>query len=147
MGQFFEPAFREIGLSENAFHVLCLLLAADSGCLSPSDLSDLAGTSRGNMTKILEALTANGYAARRTVEHDGRRQVIEITEAGKTIARSAVPTLAGPLRKAFSGLTPEEFAQLNVLLRKTIISFDNGAVELGATTPFEGPTKENDYGQ
>src|SRR6516164_8882130 len=59
MGQFFEPAFREIGLGENAFHVLCLLVAAEGGRLSPGDLSDLVGTSRANMTKIVETLSAN----------------------------------------------------------------------------------------
>src|SRR6516165_3247603 len=139
MGQFFEPVFREIGLSENAFHVLCLLLAAEGGSLSPSDLSDLVGTSRANMTKIVEGLVANGYALRRSLERDGRRQIIEITGAGKTAALAAVPILTGPLKKAFSGLTAKEFTQLNALLRKAIISFDNSALELGAKTFFEEP--------
>src|SRR6516165_5833802 len=124
MGQFFEPVFREIGLSESAFHVLCLLVADEGGRLSPSDLSDLVGTSRANMTKIIEGLVAEGRVVRRAVEHDGRRQVIEITEAGRQTATNAVPAVAGPLRRSFSGLSAEEFAQLDALLRKTILSFD-----------------------
>jgi MarR family transcriptional repressor of emrRAB len=137
MGQFFEPAFREIGLGENAFHVLCLLVAAEGGRLSPGDLSDLVGTSRANMTKIVETLSANGYVARCAVEHDGRRQLIEITEDGRAMTRMAVPTLAAPLRKAFSALTPEEFTKLNGLLQKTIVSFHNDALGLAVTSVFE----------
>jgi len=146
MTDFFEPVFREIGLSENAFHVLCLLLAAEDGQLSPSDLSDLVGTSRANMTKIIESLTASDYASRREVKHDGRRQVIAITEAGKAAALAALPTLSRPLKMAFSGLTTEEMAQLDSLLRKVVVSFDNGALELDATTIFGNPVKEDGPG-
>jgi MarR family transcriptional repressor of emrRAB len=144
--QFFEPVFREIGLSENAFHVLCLLFAAEDGQLSPSDLSDLVGTSRANMTKIIESLAVSGYASRREVKHDGRRQVIAITETGKAAALAALPTLSHPLKTAFSSLTAEEMAQLDALLRKVIVSFDNGALELDATTLFGSPEKEDGHG-
>jgi MarR family transcriptional repressor of emrRAB len=143
MTQFFEPVFREIGLGENAFHVLCLLVAAEGGRLSPSDLSDLVGTSRANMTKIVEGLAADNYVLRHSVKHDGRRQVIEITKRGRTAALAALPTLSSPLKKAFSGLTPEELAQLDALLRKVVISFDNGALERDATTLFPEPAGED----
>jgi MarR family transcriptional repressor of emrRAB len=146
MTQFFEPIFREIGLGESAFHVLCLLLSAEDGQLSPSDLSDLVGTSRANMTKIIEGLTANGYALRRGVKHDGRRQVIAITEAGRAAALGVLPKLCHPLKTAFSGLDPEELAQLDALLRKVIISFDNAALELDAKTLFGGPAEGENNG-
>jgi MarR family transcriptional repressor of emrRAB len=146
MTDFFEPVFREIGLGENAFHVLCLLLAAEDGQLSPSDLSDLVGTSRANMTKIIESLVVSGYASRREVKHDGRRQVIAITESGKAAASAALPALSRPLKMAFSGLAAEEMAQLDTLLRKIIVSFDNGASELDATTLFGSPAKEDGHG-
>jgi MarR family transcriptional repressor of emrRAB len=146
MTEFFEPVFQEIGLSENAFHVLCLLLAAEEGQLSPSALSDFVGTSRANMTKIIEGLVASDYASRRSVKHDGRRQVIAITEAGRTAALAALPTLSSPLKKAFAGLSNEELAQLDALLRKVVISFDNGALELDATTLFAGSKEEDGNG-
>jgi MarR family transcriptional repressor of emrRAB len=147
MTDFFEPVFREIGLSENAFHVLCLLVAAEDGQLSPSDLSDLVGTSRANMTKIIESMAVGGYVSRRQVKHDGRRQVIAITETGKAAALAALPTLAHPLKTAFSSLTAEEMAQLDALLRKVILSFDNGALELDATTIFGSLAKEDGHGK
>jgi MarR family transcriptional repressor of emrRAB len=143
MTDFFEPVFREIGLSENVFHVLCLLLATENGQLSPSDLSDLVGTSRANMTKIIASLKVSGYVSCCEVKHDGRRQMIAITESGKATALAALPTLTRPLKMAFSSLTAEEMTQLDALLRKVIVSFDNGAVELEATTIFGNPAKED----
>jgi len=44
LGQFFEPVFRAIGLNENSFHVLCLLMASERGEASPSELSELVGS-------------------------------------------------------------------------------------------------------
>ena len=64
LGQFFEPVFREIGLSENSFHVLCLLMASDRNRASPSTLSEMVGTSRANMTRILDELEGGGFVSR-----------------------------------------------------------------------------------
>jgi MarR family transcriptional repressor of emrRAB len=133
LGQFFEPAFRAIGLSENSFHVLCLLMASDRGRASPSALSEMVGTSRANMTRILDSLVSEGLASQTVEERDGRRHVIQITAAGRRAASEAVPQLAQPLRQAFSGLDAEEFAQLDGLLRKAIKSFDQNALPLRAS--------------
>jgi len=35
LSQFFEPVFRVLRLTENSFHVLCLLMASDQGSASP----------------------------------------------------------------------------------------------------------------
>jgi DNA-binding MarR family transcriptional regulator len=64
---------------------------------------------------------------------DNRRHVIKITAAGRRAATDAVPQLAAPLTEAFSGLSPEEFAQLDALLRKAIKSFDKSALPLRAS--------------
>jgi len=132
LGQYFEPVFRAIGLSESAFHVLCLLLASDHGRASPSELSDLVGTSRANMTRILDSLVSDGLATRTIEERDARRHVIQITASGRRAATDAAPRLADPLKGAFSGLSPKEFAQLDALLRKSINSFDKVAKPLFA---------------
>src|ERR1700722_7209094 len=109
LGQFFEPVFREIGLSENSFHVLCLLMAGEKGQASPSALSEMVGTSRANMTRILDQLVSDGLAPRAAEGRDGRRYVIQITAAGRRAATNAVPRLAQPLKQAFSDLGSEEF--------------------------------------
>jgi MarR family transcriptional repressor of emrRAB len=130
LGQFFEPVFRGIGLTETSFHVLCLLMASDRGEASPSELSELVGTSRANMTRILDALASDRLVSRNVEERDARRQIVRITAEGRRNVSDAAPRLAEPLRRAFSGLSAEEFAQLDHLLRKVIKSFDQSALPL-----------------
>ena len=132
LGQFFEPVFREIGLTESTFHVLCLLLANERGQAAPSELSELVGASRANMTRILDTLVTDGLALRSADKGDARRSVVQITPKGRTTAAAAVSKLAEPLRQGFSGLTATEFVHLDELLRKLVISFDGRPVEVRA---------------
>lgn len=132
LSDFFEPAFRALNLSEHSFHVLCLLVADESGAASPSELSDMVCTSRSNMTRILEELERAGWVARSVAPRDARRHVIAITEPGREKVRQTVPRIAEPIERAFSDLSKEEFALLHHLLRKLIISFDKGSARLDA---------------
>jgi MarR family transcriptional repressor of emrRAB len=125
--------FRAIGLTENSFHVLCLLMAADGGRAAPSELAELVGISRANMTRILESLESDGFVTRAIEARDARRHAIQITAAGREVTSSAVPRMSEPLQRAFSGLSAEEFVQLDNLLRKAIKSFDQPAVALRAS--------------
>lgn len=132
LGSFFEPVFRSLGLTENSFHVLCLLMSSDSGSASPSELAEMIGTSRANMTRILEELVEDGWIERAAAARDGRRHVISITASGRRKVRDTVPRIAEPIRRAFSDLSTDEMAVLDKLLRKLITSFDKGAGELRA---------------
>ena len=132
LGQFFEPVFRGLGLTESSFHVLCLLVASDNGMASPSELSELVGTSRANMTRNLDSLVADGLATRAVESRDARRFTIRITPAGRKRTTQAVPKLVEPLKGAFSGLSADEFSMLDQLLRKAIASFDKSALPLRA---------------
>ena len=132
LGSFFEPVFRSLHLSENSFHVLCLLMSSETGTASPSELAEMVGTSRANMTRILEELADDGWIERAIAARDGRRQVISITASGRRKVRDTVPRIADPIRRAFSDLSDEEMALLDKLLRKLITSFDKGAGELRA---------------
>lgn len=124
LGDFFEPVFRKLGLTESSFHVLCLLMASEHGQASPSELSELVGTSRANMTRILESLVSEELVSRAAEARDARRHVIRISPKGRKAAIAAVPKLVEPLKGAFSDLSAEEFAMLNKLLQKMILSFD-----------------------
>lgn len=127
MGNFFEPLFRRLDLSENSFHALCLLVAADDGTTSPSELSEMVGTSRANMTRLLKELEADGLITRAVATRDGRRQVVAITPIGRAKVEDTVPLIAEPLRMAFSTLNDGEMTLLETLLRKLIVSFDQNS--------------------
>lgn len=124
LGNFFEPVFRAMGLTENTFHVLCLLLANESGSASPGELSEMVGTSRANMTRLLEELIEDGYVARSIDPRDARRHIITITPAGRIKALDTAPQLREPIHNAFSDLSDEEFAMLDRVLRRLIVSLD-----------------------
>ncbi|HKY90316.1 MAG TPA: MarR family transcriptional regulator [Nevskiaceae bacterium] len=132
LGNFFEPAFRALGLAEHNFHVLCLLMSTETGSAAPSELAEMVGTSRPNMTRILDELAEDGWIERRAAARDGRRHVISITAAGRRKVRDTVPRIAEPIRRAFSDLSEEEFALLDRLLRKVIVSLDKGSGEMRA---------------
>ncbi|MGQ0701007.1 MAG: MarR family winged helix-turn-helix transcriptional regulator [Panacagrimonas sp.] len=124
LGNFFEPVFRSMGLTEHTFHVLCLLVANESGSASPGELSEMVGTSRANMTRLLEELIDDGYVVRSIDPRDARRHVITITPGGRTKALDAAPQLREPIENAFSDLGDDEFAMLERVLRKLIVSLD-----------------------
>ena len=124
LGQATEPSLRRTGLTESNFHVLCLLMASDEGRASPSELSELVGASRANMSRIVDNLVSDGLVLRETASVDARRASVQITARGREVARSAVPVLAAPLRRAFEGLDPDSFAALDTLLRTLVASFD-----------------------
>lgn len=132
MTAYFDPVFRSIGLTESVFHVLCLLMAADDGQASPGELTELVGTSKANMSRILQQLISDGLVSRTLESMDARRHVIQITPKGRKIASEAVPKMMEPLLKAFSGLTPQEFITLNALMQKAILSLDTGGITLQA---------------
>ncbi len=127
LAQFFEPTFREIGLTENTFHILCLLISAPEGRASPSELSDLVGTSRANMTRLLDELDRTGHIRRLTVPSDGRRVIVAITGSGREAALQTAPRLEPALRSAFADLDDTEMDQLAMLLRKAVRSFNRRA--------------------
>lgn len=124
LGNYLEPVFRAMGLTENTFHVLCLLLASEHGRASPGELSEMVGTSRANMTRLLEELIEDGYVARSIDPRDARRHVISITPAGRAKALKTAPQLSEPIERAFSDLDAKEFAVLEKVLRKLIVSLD-----------------------
>ncbi|TVT48640.1 MAG: MarR family transcriptional regulator [Denitromonas halophila] len=128
MSDCFEPVFRTLGLAENSFHILCLLVAAEGGSASPSELSDLVGTSRANITRLLDVLVAEGLVFRRTAERDARRQVVTITTQGRVRCRDTAEQIDIPLRAAFGQLDDQELSTLARLLRKAVTSFDVATV-------------------
>lgn len=107
--------------------MLCYLVAAEQGTASPSDLSELVGTSRANITRIIRELSSAGLVRTEVAERDGRRLRVRITPAGRKATRAAVPAFAGPVKAAFASFTREERAALAHLLRKLIIALDDAA--------------------
>lgn len=124
LDDYFLKIFRNLGFTEKTYHVLCVLVASNKREAYPSDLSELIGTSRANITKMLASLEAEGYVERESGKTDARRSLIKITDAGLEAVNKITPLIAGPVADAFAGLTKDELCTLDGLLRKLIVSFD-----------------------
>lgn len=132
LGAYLDPVFRAMGLTENGYHVLCLLIAEPSGSASPTELSEMVGTSRANITRLLEGLEKQKYVVRTIDKQDARRHVIKITPKGRAKALETAPLLQEPVENAFSDLNEKEFELLGHLLEKLIVSLDKPARSLRA---------------
>lgn len=130
MHAYFDPMFRKVGFTESSFHVLCILLSSPGGCASPSELSELVGTSKANMTRILDLMEKENLVTRTVEAMDGRRYIVEITPEGREKSTAAVPRFNTSLKAAFSALTSEELSTLNALMQKAILSLDTGGITL-----------------
>lgn len=124
LGDFFTSVFNELGLAEHSYHALCVLVSSDKGRASPSELSELVGTSRPNMSRVLVDLEKEGYVRREAGVLDGRRSVIVLTKRGREVVSRLTPSIADPVANAFAELDDDEQAVLDKLLRKAIVSFD-----------------------
>lgn len=120
----FEPHFRSAGIPEGAFHVLCLLSAADEGKAAPSELAEMMGTSRANMTRLLDQMEKHGWIARMASSVDGRRQIVSLTASGSAQADVTSMGLGDEIETGFGALSQTERDQLEALLRKLVLSMD-----------------------
>lgn len=113
--------------------------AAEGGQASPGELTELVGTSKANMSRILDQMTNDGLISRSDEVKDGRRHVIQITPKGRRIATGAVPGIMTSLETAFFGLNQDELSTLNTLMQKAILSLDTSGIRLQAedTPSFE----------
>lgn len=120
----FEPHFRAAGIPEGAFHVLCLLSADPEGRAAPSELAEMMGTSRANMTRLLDQMEKHGWIAREASPVDGRRQVVSLKDKGRAQAEATSAGLGDEIEAGFGALAHSERDQLELLLRKLVLSMD-----------------------
>ncbi len=124
LGDYFSGVFGELGLTEHSYHALCVLVSSKKGRASPSELSELVGTSRPSMSRVIADLEKDGYVSRESGPLDGRRSIITITRLGREVVKKLTPDVAAPVANAFMQLDSDEQVLLDRLLRKAIVSFD-----------------------
>lgn len=129
MGANLELMFRPFGFSENSFHALVLVLASERA-LAPSQLCELVGQTRANMTRILRELTRKGLISCAADAGDGRRKVVRITARGRRQVLRIAPQLTLPAQLALSALGSNQRRVLERLLRKLVVSLDRGERQL-----------------
>ena len=105
-------------LSEGKIVVLLLLRQAPHYRLTPSELAEAAGVTRGTITGLLAGLERSGLVKRTEHPEDGRRFSIELTPQAHDLFEHMLPERFDHIREFMSSLTEEEQYQLRALLEK-----------------------------
>lgn len=113
------------GLSEGKFVLLFLLENASDG-LSPHELAEQAGVTRGTITGLLDGLERDGHLQRLSHGADRRKITVQLTEAGRRLARELTDMHSRWIASLFSGFSAEEQALLSRLLVKAYAATDIG---------------------
>lgn len=86
--------------------------------VTPSELAERCGYSRSRMTRILDALAAKGYLARRVDSRDRRRVLVRATERGVRAARHQVESGVDAVARELSALDEGSVAELLYVLER-----------------------------
>ncbi len=112
-----EKYWQAQGLNGARIRVL-VEIAKQGGAILPSVLAGRIGVTKANISLLLTPLEKDGYISRTEHVRDGRKTVISLTEAGRTLLSQQLPgnreTVAGKMNR----LDPDELRQLMGLLQK-----------------------------
>jgi DNA-binding MarR family transcriptional regulator len=112
------------------FDLMAQLDRAPNG-MTLGELSGRMMVSNGNVTGLVERLTAQGLIDRRASPKDRRVQIVRLTAEGRRLFRAMARANADWIAEAFADLTPAEIEALMRLLAKTKASARR-AIDKGA---------------
>lgn len=102
----------------SAAQVNCLLSLYENGPLPPSQIAKHMMVNSSTVTGIIDRLEQKGLVERSRVSLDRRVITIELTEAGKTLAKNAPPPIQRKLIDGVKRLPPNEIEQILQALAK-----------------------------
>ncbi len=107
------------GVTGTAFEVLLRLARSPDQRLRMSDLAAQATLSPSGLTRVVDRLFASGFAEREQHERDRRVFHAVITDAGRDLVDSVLPSHLEVVERSFTGvLDPDELDALCRALRK-----------------------------
>ena len=120
-----DETLAEVGLGWSEWEVLGQLrLAGEPYRSSPGELSKHSEVSSGAMTARLDRLEERDFIRRLPDPDDRRGVLVELTESGLEAYFAAVDAQAAKEQAVAHALTKQERAELNGLLRKLILGFE-----------------------
>ncbi|WP_306356073.1 MULTISPECIES: MarR family winged helix-turn-helix transcriptional regulator [unclassified Nocardia] len=97
---------------------------AAARAMSQRELAETAGLDRTTMVGVLDRLESIGYARRERDEHDRRRFLVAVTEAGARTLEQAVAELATAQADFLAPFTPEERRQFHAMVERLFRAHD-----------------------
>jgi DNA-binding MarR family transcriptional regulator len=120
-----DETLADVGLAWSEWEVLGhLRLSGEPYRSSPGELAKHGEVSSGAMTARLDRLEERGFVRRLPDPDDRRGVLVELTDAGLEAYFAAVDVQAAKEAAIAQALTKQERAQLNGLLRKVVVGFE-----------------------
>ena len=124
--------FRSFSLTSADFRVIVALRRAGSPYQLPqARLMTQLGLTSGTISLRVDRLTKRGIVTREADPDDKRGQRIRLTADGLRLFDEITPLHLANEERLLSSLTPDERATLAQLLRKLLVSFESGTVQVG----------------
>lgn len=125
-GQFFQQLGSEFaGLS--AMHSRVLLIIARASEVTAQQISELLRRDKAQITRLLNDLQQQGLVLRQADPHDGRRQLLLLSEQGQLLAvRLTVKKrqIASTMLHGFSEQQQSQMSELLALMYSNLVSSD-----------------------
>jgi len=107
------------GLTAVGFITMMALYSRPENLANPSELSDITGETRGNMTRICDDLVDKGWMRRVPNAEDRRRVDLSLTDAGMALLKTVAPHMRKNADEFYDRtFTRTEKAALQQLLTK-----------------------------
>lgn len=111
----FRPNLAAHDVTEQQWRVLRALVDEPDG-LGVGQLAEATFLLGPSVSRIIAALQARGLVARSTVDHDGRRAVLTVTDAGVRLYESIAPASESAYKRVEQRFGSEQLDQLYRLL-------------------------------
>ncbi len=109
----------ELGLTFSQMRVLCVIAQASTrGPVSPSDIEAALGVSQPTVAGLVKRLQQKGFVRVSVDAQDRRYKVVELTQKGAELAKSAVTHGAEHKDAGLEGFTEQEKETLRMLLTR-----------------------------
>lgn len=118
MNELNADALAQQGIDGREFGVLLSLLGGEPA--SQQQAAQRLGIDRTTMVAILDALEAKGLVSRHPHAQDRRRNVVELTEAGRDALQAAAEANDAAEREFLAPLPPEAAEQLRTSLQRVL---------------------------
>ncbi len=119
------------GLVPLGYITMMALYSRPENLANPSELSDVTGETRGNMTRICDELVDKGFVRRVPNAEDRRRVDLSLTDAGMALLNTVAPQLRQNATAFYQrNFTKAEKATLQQLLAQFSSALANDATDL-----------------
>lgn len=113
-----DPILRRVGLSREQWQLLRLL--ADGQGHTMGEISDIMGLAGATATRVVDSLTENMHAYRRSDPLDRRRVLIHLAEPGQDILNQIDAAMIEQVKPWFDNFERGEQADLARLLEQVV---------------------------